>query len=739
MMRRIATAVMSLLLALALVPCAADAATQIKSPREKGSKELPYLFNADQVEFDQDLGLVVAKGHVEIAQGDQILLADTVTYNQHTDTATASGHVSLMQPTGDVVFADYAELHDNFKDGFVRDVRMLLADRSRLAGNTGRRVGGTRLEVRRGVYSPCDLCKDDPTKAPVWQIRAERVVNDKDLKIVEYYDAEMDIDGVPVVWAPYFSMPDPSVKRASGFLPAGFGYSSSLGFHTRIPYYWAIDQDADLTFTPLLTTNAGVVFENEYRQRFANGFVDLSGSVGFGTPQIEINNANQLIETNSVRGHLFGHGEYDIDDDWRATFNIQRTSDLTYLLRYGFPAPQDFLSSYGTLENFGANSYGNVTVMGFQSLLPGVPDSVQPFAAPLADYMYVMQPDRVGGQVVLSGSTVNLISANGQAERRLSAGAAWARPFDGLIGDRLEFRASVRGDGYYANDEPIAGIGPGVITNAYSGRIFPQASLLWRYPWVRRADHYTELIEPVVMGVTAPTAGNFNHIPNGDSQAFEFSDADLFVPNRFSGFDLVDTGSRVDYGLRGGIYADNGTAVRFVVGQSYAFQDNPEFLPGSGLTTRLSDVVGRVTVTPFDALNLIYRFRLAENDFAMRVQEIAAQIGPPRVNVRLSYAQLSPLASFPEQVARKEAGITLAFGINDYWSADIQEVHDFSNSVDILTGVGVTYRDECLSFTAAVGRTGIEIGDVKPGVSVLFTFVFKNLGEFGLHVASFDE
>lgn len=731
-------AIWFLLPLIALAPELGNAAAQLKSQHVKAGQEQPYLFSADQVEFDQDLGLIVAKGHVEISQGDQVLLADTVTYNQHTDTATASGHVSVMQPSGEVIFADYAELHDNFKDGFVKDVRILMSDRSRLAGNTARRVGGTRLEIRRSVYSPCDLCKDDPTKAPVWQVRADRVVDDKDLKIVEYYNADMEIDGVPVMWTPYFSMPDPSVKRASGFLPAGFGYSSSLGFHAQVPYYWVISPDKDMVFAPLFTSNAGVVLVDQYRERFSNGYVDLSGSVGFGTPQVEIGATNVPIETNSIRGHFFGSGEFDLSDDWRATFNVQRTSDLTYLLRYSFRAPQDYLSSYATIENFGSQSYLNISAMGFQSLLPGVPDSVQPYAAPVADYMYVMQPDRLGGQLVFSGNAVDLISASGPAERRLSAGATWVRPFDGLIGDRFQFQGSVRGDGYYSNDIPNPGGGP-IFHTAYAGRAFPQAALTWRYPWVRRSGSYTELIEPVVMGAMAPTAGNYARIPNGDSQAFDFNDTDLFVPNRFSGFDLVDTGSRVDYGLRGGIYADNGTAMRFVVGQSYAFQTDTEFLPGSGLTTRLSDVVGRITLTPIQELNLIYRFRLAENDLAMRVQEIAAQLGPPRLNLRLSYTQLAPLASFPEQVERKEAGITLAFAINEYWSADIQEIRDFSNKVDILSGAGVTYRDECLSFTASVGRTGIQIGDVKPGISVLFTFVFKNLGEFGLHVASIED
>ena len=123
------------------------------------------LVTADELQYDQDLGLVVAKGHVELSQNEQILLADTVTYNQRTDTVTASGHVSLMQPTGDIAFADYMELRENFRDGFIKDVRLLLFDGSRLAGNTARRVGGMRTEVRRAVYSPCELCADDPTRA----------------------------------------------------------------------------------------------------------------------------------------------------------------------------------------------------------------------------------------------------------------------------------------------------------------------------------------------------------------------------------------------------------------------------------------------------------------------------------------------------------------------------------------------------------------------------------------------
>src|SRR5260370_10507228 len=77
----------------------------------RGGESTPLLFSADELQNDQELGLVVAKGHVEISQGLRTLLADTVTYNQRTDTVTASGNVSLLEPTGEILCAGFMELN----------------------------------------------------------------------------------------------------------------------------------------------------------------------------------------------------------------------------------------------------------------------------------------------------------------------------------------------------------------------------------------------------------------------------------------------------------------------------------------------------------------------------------------------------------------------------------------------------------------------------------------------------
>ena len=152
-MRRASVVAFAALAAAAAQPAAAAVGGLGRGPQ---GEQAPILFSADEVQYDEDLGLVVAKGRVELSQRDQILLADTVTYNQRTDTVTASGHVSLLQPNGDILFGDFVELHDNLHDGFIQNVRLLLADRSRMAGNTARRIDANRTEIRRGVYSACE-------------------------------------------------------------------------------------------------------------------------------------------------------------------------------------------------------------------------------------------------------------------------------------------------------------------------------------------------------------------------------------------------------------------------------------------------------------------------------------------------------------------------------------------------------------------------------------------------------
>ncbi|MGA2089692.1 MAG: LPS assembly protein LptD [Stellaceae bacterium] len=697
----------------------------------------PLLFTADEVQYDQDLGLTVAKGNVEISEGDQILLADTVTYNQRTDTVTATGHVSLMQPTGDIAFADFMELHDNLRDGFIKDIRILLSDRSRMAGNTARRSdGGTRTELRHGVYSPCQLCQDDPSHPPVWQIKADRIVDDKNKEVVEYYGATMEIDGIPVFYTPYLSHPDPSVKRASGFLPPSIGTGNNLGYHVTIPYFWAISGDRDLTLRPLFTTKAGDVLDGDYRQAFDNGRLDYDGSIGVGSREDSGPPNNPNHDEQSVRYHLMGTSVFDLNPNWRAGLDVQRESDMTYMLQYHFPQPSDFLTSHAYAEDFGPRSYGNISAYAFQTLNPLSGDGTQPIVAPVANYDWVSEPDRIGGRLSLNGDLLNLERRNGPEMRRVSGGTQWRLPFNGPIGDRFVFMIGTRLDAYQSDNVQV-GDSSGSNQSVASGRVFPQGALQWRYPWVRHDPGMSEVIEPMAAFVAAPNGGNPAQIPNEDSQGYEFDETSLFRPNRLPGYDVVDSGQRVDYGLHTGLYNDTYGSSNILVGQSYRLEKSTPFQIGSGLETQVSDVVGRLVVSPADVFDLFYRLRLDHSDLAMRRQEAGFKGGPSSLKFGASLISVSSIPGLTPLQTGTQVSANLEAALNRYWSLKLNDTRSISSGgATIYSGVSLVYQDDCFAVKTTVQQSGIRIGNVTPGVDVLLTFVFKNLGEVDEQVLS---
>jgi len=284
---------------------------------------------------------------------------------------------------------------------------------------------------------------------------------------------------------------------------------------------------------------------------------------------------------------------------------------------------------------------------------------------------------------------------------------------------------------------------------------------VWSYPLTHRGEDVTALIEPIAGGFVGPSSGNRRNIPDEDSLSFNFSDSDLFRRDRLAGYDILDTGQRVDYGTKLGLYEKDGGSYRLLVGQSYRAQPN-QFLPlGSGAEQRLSDVVGRVTLSPVSYLDLIYRFRFDTSPLADRVQQVGVNAGPQSLRLSGSFiylpAQLQgQLVSNPatgQNVLygkREQLNFTATARLTRFWSLQASQTVNLTNSTTIVNGVATPtsagaslyaslsaiYQDECMAFIGTVTQSGIRNGDVTPGVAVLFSVVFKNLGEIGGTVAS---
>ncbi|MFC7692509.1 LPS assembly protein LptD [Paeniroseomonas aquatica] len=321
----------------------------------------PVTFTAEEVEYDRERGLVSARGRVEAWQGDRLMRADQFTYDRNTGVATARGNVQLLEPDGTVMFAEEAELKDRFRDGVLEGVRALLAANGRMAANGARRTGGMVNELSRVVYSSCDLCPEDPNRPPLWQVEARRAVQDKNSQRITYRDATVRLGGWPVLYTPYLSHPDPGAPRASGFLFPTLGYTRFLGAFVETPYFWAIDDSSDLTVVPITSTRQYPNLGFEYRKLF--NFGEVSGTASIGGF-----NGRDTGGKEELAGHIFLKGRFNLDEHWRAGFDLNRASSELYLRTFRYEYRR-VLTSQAYLEGFwDTTTYARIDARAYQGL-----------------------------------------------------------------------------------------------------------------------------------------------------------------------------------------------------------------------------------------------------------------------------------------------------------------------------------------------------------------------------------
>lgn len=694
---------------------------------------------ADEVGHDENLGIFVARGNVEILREGRIVKADVVTYNERTKRITAAGNVVLLEPDGDTQFANYADVTDDVKEGILYDFRMLLKDNARLAANRAYRVEqNTREILRKGVYTPCAPCAEDPTRAPLWQMKAYTAIRDKVAKTITYHDAWLEMFGVPVLYTPWFRHPDFGVDRQSGMLTPELHFDSEDGLQIATPYYHVLAPDKDITFTPIFTFGGdvqdrpGAVAMLEYRQRVIDGRLRIEGSGTVENRESDDPNEEDRHEiTNDFRGHVEGDGLFDIDDDWRAGFDFKAATDKQYLRRFHLGS-RDILTETAYLEGFFGRSYAEARGYAFQTTDDDVENDLLPIIGPMLDYRFVSEPGVAGAYWGLDANFMNLQRVEGRESIRFAANPFWTLPYTSSMGDIYRLTLEMPMTIHTVHDvDPDSDVRDptGDTFDGTVFRVLPKASFDWRYPFIRPSPTFTQVFEPMFQLVAAPDTGNTGKIPNEDSRAFELDDTNLLLADRFPGLDRKDTGSRATYGAQWSAYTPAGGFVNAFLGQSFQFDhdDNDEFRTGTGIEDDLTDMVGRLQFRPIREIDLSYRFRFDAEDAVFQRHEARASYFNPNFALSGSYAFIA--GDGIEFDDREQVSGYARATLSDYWSVNARSSYDLAGKRLLAIGGGFRYLDEC--FDMSLDLTYAPGGDTEQSdgeVNALFTLTFRNLG-----------
>jgi LPS-assembly protein len=165
------------------------------------------------------------------------------------------------------------------------------------------------------------------------------------------------------------------------------------------------------------------------------------------------------------------------------------------------------------------------------------------------------------------------------------------------------------------------------------------------------------------------------------------------------------------------------------------------FPDGTGLSDRLSDIVGRTEIRFHDFVSFTHRYRLDKDNLAVRRNEIDATIGSRATYAELGYIRLNRNIDPTLEDLRdlEEARVAGRVQITKFWSAFGSAVVDLTNKdedplslADGFTPVrhrlGIQYEDDCLKLGFTWRRDYQDTGDAKAGNGFLLTLSFKNLG-----------
>jgi LPS-assembly protein len=727
----------------------------VQQKRTEGSKsKSPMLVQADELVHDYKNDKVSAVGHVQIYNDGAVLEADQVTYDRKSERIHAQGNVRYRTKDGKVVYGDVVELSKDFKDGFVQSLLLETPQKTRFAAARVDRTEGNTSVFQSGVYTACETCKDDPTRPPLWQVKAKRIIHKEDERTIYYENAQLEFYGLPVAYMPFFWTPDPTVKRQSGFLMPNLFSSDALGVGASIPYFWAVAPDKDVTFTFAPMSRQGVLGSIEWRQRFVTGAYTVKGTGVFQ----QDSDAFALPGRKDFRGAVESSGQFAINKQWSWGWDGTLATDRLFLNDY------NTLTNNRTAEKVqqlylvgqGDRSYFDLRALGFLGMSYADNNRQQPIVHPVLDYSYIYGQPVLGGEL---GFKVNLASISRQEAQfdainpaaissgqildptqpghgsnqcdpskitalnaqncmlrgipgqydRASLVIDWKRKLVNTIGMVFTPFMQLRGDVAYVDIKNDIGVSNYVTPGSDTvGRVMPAVGMEWRWPFLAVQEWGTQIIEPIAQVILRPNETNVGRFPNEDSQSVVFSDANLFAIDKFAGFDRVEGGGRVNAGVQYTANFNNYGTLNALFGQSYqifgknsyAQADNVNSGLESGLQNDVSDYVARLYYQPSANLAFITRYLLDKDSFDAKRFEAEVRTNWDRLQLNTIYARYDPQPLIGFLDRREGIYQTATYKFQKNWSVTGSIRYDLDKQDIDLYSVGFGYLNECIGISA---------------------------------------
>ena len=591
------------------------------------------------------------------------------------------------------------ELKVNFEDSFFGN-----PNNDPILKGRGATSDKNKTKIYKVAFTTCDT---ENKKCPGWELQSEEFVHDKKNKVFEYKNSWLKLFNKKIFYFPFFSHPDPSVKRKSGFLPPVYGSSNEFGSWVNIPYFKVINEEKDITFNPRIYADDKLILQSEYRQAFENSNL--------------ISDFSYNHDGKNTNTHLFANINGDLNFDTQFNFKYQDVSNDNYLKIHNLSNSSSLIEDESLLttqlnieKNINENTNLDTNFTIYEDLSKKDSDRFQYI---LPNFIYTKNID-----VPLNyNGNFKFISSGFQKNYDTNK-------YESLLINDFLFESNniISKTGLLSNYDLLVKNFNSYTENSSSYtekedyEVFGSLLLKSSFP-LRKVNEYSKnYLKPIMAMRYSP-----NSTKNISDKDTRLDYNNIFSFNRIGTNEIVEGGKSIALGLE---YEkrnlENKRIVAFNIANSISDKKNSNLPTKSTLNKTRSDFVGNLSYSPNNILDFNYNFSYDKNFNSSNYDSITTSINLNNFITNFNFLSEDGNIGNNEIISN-----TSILKLNDENSLKFKTSKDLKNDFTEYYNLIYSYETDCLIASAEFNKKFYKDGSLVPDKSLLFTIKFIPFAE----------
>ena len=576
--------------------------------KTKIKKDDNYIINTSDITFDKNKNFLFSNNKSIIIDNYNNII-NLEKFKFHLNKNQLYGHEAEIKDKElniyklEKIYYDLTEQKIYGKDIVINEDNDLLVEKNHLARSKSRSLiyNKNNLILNKTVYTNC---KKRDNGCPPWLIQAEEINHDKKNKIVNYKNAILKLYDVPVMYFPKFFHPDPTVKRQSGFLTPVLSAQKSNGY-LKLPYFFALSESSDFTFSPRLYNDSKNLYQGEYRKVTKNSSHTLDVSVRNDNPF--------LADDKTTDTHFFSSSKIKSDfnffDDSEINIKLQSVSNEKYLKQYNVSSPiiesQNTLNSIIKFDGFNDDLEFSISTEVYEDLSKENKNDRYEFILPNFNISKDLNT-KLDGQLNLNSLGFNKIYETNINEKIF---------VNNLTYKSLDF---INKSGFINNYELIFknfnadSKNSNFLKNKSEANIQGLFQFNSKLPMIKENEKKRKILKPIFSVKLNPT--NSNKSIRNNETFIDFNN--IFSTNRISSNEVLEGGQSMSFGSEYKIFdkLNNLDEVfEFNIAASFRKDENNDLPIKSSLGKKTSNIVGQSKLKINKFIDINYDF-LGDNN-----------------------------------------------------------------------------------------------------------------------------